>query len=399
MEICREPLVVLLYAAVLVLRQRALCISGVRVAWFTPVYKRYLPPPPSPCLSAPGAAEVCLTDGDEESLQLTKRNVEDNLPLVNRQSPGGSNGHPAGLALSSGRVVESGIAANTNSSSCSSNADNRRSCDNDGISSSDPGTNLGRDSVEARASGSDKTTGAGKDPSITEAAGLGGAEGDRVPRTEAGELDTGAASEHVVGSENSHGSEFGGGNSGVSHAEDNRDQPPPGVYVRKLRWGCTGDIEACRGGSGPWDVVLGSDIAALPYASAYGDLLRTIVSLVKSESPAVPPAGTRGRLPLPWREGEVGAFDPEADGGCVSGRSPSLSGPSVTSDQECRAEGTGRRVLVLLAHKRRHVSEESFFDKLKGALGPGSCRELAEDEVHVDFRGTGIRLHMFEVGV
>lgn len=85
--------------------------------------------------------------------------------------------------------------------------------------------------------------------------------------------------------------------SGASHAAGGgaggrREQPSDRakISVRKLRWGCEDDMRAvgcCSsgddGGCRPsWDVVLGSDIAALPYASAYGDLLRTIVSLVSS---------------------------------------------------------------------------------------------------------------------
>ncbi|CAM9756612.1 unnamed protein product [Scytosiphon promiscuus] len=76
---------------------------------------------------------------------------------------------------------------------------------------------------------------------------------------------------------------------GRQHAADRAAK----ISVQKLRWGCAEDMRAAAGcpgedgagaSCGRWDVVLGSDIAALPYASAYDELLRTILSLVNSKN-------------------------------------------------------------------------------------------------------------------
>lgn len=166
------------------------------------------------------------------------------------------------------------------------------------------------------------------------------------------------------------------------------------ISARKLRWGCEDDMRAAgcvRGGeeSGdggddsvcrPWDVVLGSDIAALPYASAYGDLLQTIVSLVHCG---------RGANATPLLPRKAGDAPEEA--------------MDTGEREEAEETDSGRKtrpVVVLLAHKRRHVSEEAFFEDLKERLGgKQSVREMGEGDIHADFRGTGIRLHMFQVDV
>lgn len=187
---------------------------------------------------------------------------------------------------------------------------------------------------------------------------------------------------------------------GASHAAcgDGGGRPKPSdgsatCSVKRLRWGCEDDIRAvgCPSGDGdngaggscrPWDVVLGSDIAALPYASAYGDLLRTIVSLVNSGRD-----GGEGETAAPLSPRRVG----DATGEAVN-RDATREGAEETEGR--------RRVVVLLAHKRRHVSEESFFENLTEKLGGAQCvREMGDGDIHADFRGAGIRLHMFEIDI
>lgn len=190
---------------------------------------------------------------------------------------------------------------------------------------------------------------------------------------------------------------------GASHAAGGEagDRPkssdrPAKISVKRLRWGCEDDMRAVRFPSGdgdgisddhschPWDVVLGSDIAALPYASAYGDLLRTIVALVNNNGDG---CGV-GDTAVPTAPRKVGDTLQEAI---------DRDTREVTEQAERR---TRRRVIVLLAHKRRHVSEEAFFEDLRETLGGEECvREMGEGDIHADFRGTGIRLHMFVVDV
>eukprot|EP00752_Nemacystus_decipiens_P017883 g16032.t1 len=242
-----------------------------------------------------GAAQVCLTDGDEQSLQLTQENVDANLgPSSDQQSPHTS-----------------------------------------------PGGDQQQPHNGADNSDSSKSAGA------------------------------------------SHASD--GGCSGRRNTADRT----PTISVKKLRWGCEDDMRdvgRCSRGDGdggsclPWDVVLGSDIAALPYSSAYGDLLRTIVSLVNSGR-----GGGEGESAASSLPRNVGDATEEA-----VNRDAAREG---TEDVEER-----RRVLVLLAHKRRHVSEEAFFEDLAERLGgERSAREMGEGDIHTDFRGKGIRLHMFEI--
>ncbi|CAM9792327.1 unnamed protein product [Ectocarpus sp. 6 AP-2014] len=288
-----------------------------------------------------GAAEVCLTDGDEESLKLTQRNVTDNLrPDFSRRSP--------------------------RTASC---------CDQQ----------------------------------------------QAQDATAAEEERTGCNADSKGGSTNS--------------VEISADRRPPQataatISVQKLRWGCADDMHAAgvplggdgdSGSSRAWDVVLGSDIAALPYASAYGDLLQTIVSLVNNtkgsgrgnHTAPSPPRTISDHVTGEDQNTEISntaASDScEAlDGsGCESGRGkPAIIKTSpmkglMAEAGRSRSERAGRRrVVVLLAHKRRHVSEEVFFEDLREELGgERSVRGTSEDDIHPDFRGTGIRLHMFVVDV
>ncbi|CAN0344691.1 unnamed protein product [Ectocarpus sp. 8 AP-2014] len=318
-----------------------------RQKFFYYVARRYgrvtgdAPPPPSLGHDPLGAAEVCLTDGDEESLKLTQRNVTDNLrPDFSPRSP--------------------------STASC---------CD----------------------------------------------EQQAQDATSAEEERTGCNADSKGGSTNS-----------VESSADRR--PPPAtaatISVQKLRWGCADDMHAAgvplggdgdSGSSRAWDVVLGSDIAALPYASAYGDLLQTIVSLVNNtkgsgqgnHTASSPPRTISDHVTREDQNTEISntaASDScEAlDGsGCESGRrKPAINKTSpmkglMTEAGRSRSERAGRRrVVVLLAHKRRHVSEEAFFEDLREELGgEKSVRGTSEDDVHPDFRGTGIRLHMFVVDV
>lgn len=152
--------------------------------------------------------------------------------------------------------------------------------------------------------------------------------------------------------------------------------PVPVMTVRKLRWGCAADIATALhdGGNGDisdtygWEVVLGSDIAAFPYASSFGDLLRTIAALVFASDHRVIPGTTTGKRPT-YPENP----DPE-DG------------------------GRGRRVLVLISNKRRHVLEDDFFETLESELGE-ECSRLPtqEDDIHADFRDEGITIHKYQI--
>eukprot|EP00903_Cladosiphon_okamuranus_P011220 g10586.t1 len=254
-----------------------------------------------------GAAEVCLTDGDEQSLRLTQENVHANLPSwTDRQSS-------HALPLPSDRQRQP--------------------------QESPPGDDEGDFS---------KPVGAGS-------LAAGGGAGDRQKPSDR----------------------------------------PAKISVKRLRWGCEDDMRAVSspggdgdgngndGSRGPWDVVLGSDIAALPYASAYGDLLRTILSLVNDGE-----GGEAGDNIVPSVPGKVGDTLREASNGDTR-KVPGKAGRRPR-----------RRVVVLLAHKRRHVSEEAFFEELQEKLGGETCvQEMGEGDIHPDFRGTGIRLHMFVVDV
>lgn len=179
-------------------------------------------------------------------------------------------------------------------------------------------------------------------------------------------------------------------NSHTAAAEDSREESCSShlteMTVRKLRWGCAADIATTlRDGMNDsdgnisstlnacgWDVVLGSDIAAFPYASSFGDLLRTIVGLVFVGDRRVVPGTTTAKIPTP----ENRYPGVEEEGGC----------------------GRGRRVLVLIAHKRRHVSEDAFFETLESELGEECSRLPTQaDDVHADFRGEGITIHKYQI--
>lgn len=328
---------------------------------------------------------MCLTDGDEESLRLAESNVRENLSSMRGHdrrdySAEGTDGHPTCSARRAGDA-----------------------CGVSGRVSGDP------EVVRASYAGVDLSI-AGEEP--------GGLNSD-LPQTRraSGGGDHLLSIEHGIGCTRQKSTAAADGNN-KEEADDNSSSSGLGaenssqqqqyasrkVSVRKLRWGCSADIKACccRGSSSggddddrPWDVVLGSDIAALPYASAYGDLLQTIMSLVYYQDRSGSESG-------PSEDGAKGAqaaglLEPVA--GCRRG-------------DRCSADrggsGERRRVLVLLAHKRRHVSEDAFFDAVRQELVGGEgycevssscCRELGDDDVHPDFRGMGIRLHSFTVDV
>ncbi|CAN0003658.1 unnamed protein product [Ectocarpus sp. 12 AP-2014] len=288
-----------------------------------------------------GAAEVCLTDGDEESLKLTQRNVTGNLsPAVCRRSP--------------------------STTSC---------CD--------------QQQAQAVTAAEEERTGCNADST--------------------------------------------GGNTNIVESSVDR-RPPPAtaatVSVQKLRWGCADDMHAVgvpRGEDGDsgspraWDVVLGSDIAALPYASAYGDLLQTIVSLVNTtegsgqdnHTAPSPPRTIADHVTGEDQNTEISSTAaPDScealdSSGCESGtgkpaitKMSAMKGLMAESSRSRSEREVRRRVVVLLGHKRRHVSEEAFFEDLEKELGgERSVRGTSEDDIHPDFRGTGIRLHMFVVDV
>ena len=194
--------------------------------------------------------------------------------------------------------------------------------------------------------------------------------------------------------------------------------PPPAMIVRKLRWGCVDDMAALRLENPRWDVVLGSDIAALPYESSFRDLLRTIVALVEGEGgragvvPEPPPSTSPSAAPIalacPERKtiSSVRAQETQngSDGEGVKSPPPlpllddAAKEKCLHEDDSKRGRGRGG-VLVLLAHKRRHVSEETFFEALKNELGEESCLPTRADDVHPDFRGEGIVIHKYQLFV
>lgn len=186
-----------------------------------------------------------------------------------------------------------------------------------------------------------------------------------------------------------------------------------------------------EGGDGDepsWDVILGSDIAAFPYASAYEGLLRTIVSLATTHR------GLRSSTATNGTSGGGHAFDEtrnessssiSADlqscaGKACENEDGNIGGATEPCDESERGENVLRvgegelkfatsrgksagqvaankraKVLVLLAHKRRHDSEDTFFEAASERLGESS--DLGDQNLHPDFRSSGIRLHMFTV--
>lgn len=220
-----------------------------------------------------GAGEVCITDGDEDSVRLAEANVRENLPWARHgtRTRGCDTQETGGAAVEELRV------------------------------SSVPHVCNARDGVDG-----DSTQRPSRGAGLAGDAGGDRSERDRHDR----EAETGRAS-------------------------------APVVTVRRLLWGDRADMEAA--GGGPWDVILGSDIAALPYASAHDDLVQTIVSLAE-----------RGQT---------------------------------------TAEPSSHGVVVLLAYKRRHASEGAFFEALERYVGSGV--ELGESELHPDFKSAGITLRMY----
>lgn len=312
-----------------------------------------------------GAAEVCLTDGDEQSVRLTENNVRANFPCD--------------------RTADAVVCAPREA----------------------PGT-AGDDATNNETNGGD--SGQGR---VHNGIGMGEPDADNRSR---------------------------------QHASDHAAK----IWVQKLRWGCPDDMRAAgcpgadggSGSCGPWDVVLGSDIAALPYASAYDDLLRTIVSLVnsnnKSSSSSKVTDSCIGMSASSAKSGdnnkdsptEPSGATPHVDdcdaaaadsgggrGGHSLGSSP-MSNPTPAENitavaaaaaasaavgrngSEILQAGGKHQVVVLLAHKRRHASEDTFFEDLRQGLGDEQgVLEIGEEEIHPDFRGSGIRFHMFAVDV
>ncbi|CAM9889465.1 unnamed protein product, partial [Laminaria digitata] len=306
-------------------------------------------PPPHSTLSSickkvhltSGAASVCLTDGDDGSLRLAERNVEANLPPTIGQHP---------RAPPRDRPAKETFKNTTTTNQSSSIAS--ISCHNDNGMNTTRVIEVDRDDCA------------------------------------------------------------------VTKAHHQRQRAPRAVSVRKLRWGFPDDMEACLGKGGPWEVVLGSDIAALPYASAHGDLLRTIAFLVNGGSAAALDSenaaaevhaenateverenGTELTVKNANKfEGENGT-EFEVESGTKVQDESGVELHAEISTEDRGGEGKGRKVLVLLAHKRRHVCEEPFFEGLRAELGESSCREMGEGDVHPDFRDMGIRLLAFEVDV
>lgn len=153
-------------------------------------------------------------------------------------------------------------------------------------------------------------------------------------------------------------------------------QEVPIVTVKRLLWGCTTDMDGVRG---PWDVIIGSDITALPYASAHSDLLQTIVSLSNDES------GCRGD--------RMKVSDDRADSAAINTARNAPSSNGSGCDEVAPTGVVQRKAAVFLAHKRRHASEGAFFEAAERELG-GSI-ELGEQDIHPDFRNTGIRMYTY----
>lgn len=436
---------------------------------------------------------MCLTDGDDGSLRLARKNVSANLLPAPGQHPGAA---PRDQSAQEKMMATTTTTPTINRSSIAS-----VSCGEINDKATTGASELDRDNygvdeaaatcsasegrrrvgTEGTAVGPDASHHVGKPSSPP--AGVGKTKGSFAPpgagALEAGSAEpdtrtpssfatpgttTGDGSSVSIGMDCSGG---GGGGVGVEDCHHQRQRDPLAVSVRKLRWGFPADMDACLGGEGgPWEVVIGSDIAALPYASAHGDLLQTIVFLVNggsaaaldSESAAELNAenatkldggngaavyvqnGTNAENAIELEgEGEERAAEPSCPRACRRG-GPGVRGlsdadsvaghesgtisppplaspppllqppppqprrrqptsPPVASEKGRGDEGKGRKVLVLLAHKRRHVCEEPFFEDLRAELGESSCREIGEDDVHPDFRGMGIRLLAFQVDV
>lgn len=341
-----------------------------------------------------------MTDGDDESLRLAKSNIRANLHAARRQ----------GTCACCARSVEVENICGSERDICSCIPSSRRSnssnnctasnihekshwgCDTGGVDGNCTSAGDCSSSSENKDYFPEETPTPGKEQRRKDVTVVGGTQDGRPAR--GGTVDP---SVEVAGTSSTglpHGDD-GGSRNGLFDAGDRKSATPIlFVSARKLRWGCPSDMaKSLRGETGPWDVVLGSDIAALPYASDHDGLIRTIESLVfhdhdGASAPCLPEKGERG-IGDPIGSG---ASDVGVDGVSMASAPPVVSGQG-------RSWAGGKKVVVLLAHKRRHISEESFFVKLKGVLGEKSCREMGEGDVHADFRGMGISLHMFEVDV
>lgn len=148
------------------------------------------------------------------------------------------------------------------------------------------------------------------------------------------------------------------------------------IVVQKLRWGCAGDMQAagCTGGGdgdrdngslGTWDVVLGSDIAAVPYASAYDDLLRTIVSLVNSSSKGSGGKGTMTSTGKSPSRDEGGETTGDTSTGST-GATPPIDDCSAA---DCCGGGRGRNSL-----SSSPMSAPTVAEKAGAASGPTTAK-------------------------
>lgn len=299
---------------------------------------------------------MCLTDGDDESLRLAWENVEANLMEATQQCRSSRRDHPVEGSCAGDEANTSGSSPGVRPGGVSNARVTSDGCSG-GVMADHPD-----DSPKVVQQESDDCVAAG----ITDV---------NIAKINDGAVR--ASSGGVVGDSHLSNCRV---DDGVGGEGDGSQAFSPRMTVQKLRWGCSGDMEACYSDNGNWDVVLGSDIAALPYASAYGELLRTIVSLVNSER-------HHGQSLYP----ASGTFITCTGGGTTTGLSSCA--PSIASDRGA----TKRKVIVLLAHKRRHVSEDTFFEDLKGELGRENCCEIGEQDLHPDFSGSGIRLHLFTV--
>lgn len=322
-----------------------------------------------------------MTDGDDDSVRLATRNVQANLSAITRRTfhqPvwDGSARVGCGTRPSlGGDVINMTPQASKNVSTFTGAL---RSVEESGI---------------------EKETEDSEAQSVTRMKGLG-----RISRGAEGSI-AGGRSTH-------HGSADDEKMERTSDVDADNEYSSRPVSVRKLRWGCSADIRDCGTTCGtsngsPWEVVIGSDIAALPYASAFDDLLRTIVSLVRDDEDTTSAhTNNSGAIVHPALFGETRRKQ-ERDGAQTTNAednqryqlgsdTPEIVSPATKHQGQRRKP---RKVVVLLAHKRRHVSEDAFFDHLNAALGQESCVHVSEEDVHPDFRGMGICLHMFKVNV
>ncbi|CAM9344878.1 unnamed protein product [Choristocarpus tenellus] len=333
-----------------------------------------------------GASEVCITDGDEGLLDLIADNVRSNLceqsfslflPCLDHVGEAKSNGKDGTVSTPGAQVVKYIEEKSVLGAVGSVNPHREDGC---------LGGMLGSEGGDAKGRNGGRS---GEETSVQKknvAAGdLSSGKDEDTCLNRAGRLDEAGGARQA---------------DGFSEAVADEVNSACMVSVRRLLWG---SLEDLKGIGGPYDVVIGSDIVALPYENAYASLIETLSDLLA-------PAASVERV--------VG-------GESTSGRVSDIAGASAV-------ENLTSAPFAVLAYKQRHISEGSFFEAARGvfegcgtviaegrrmpssgtsaqaggvtedsteAWGDGEFGRMLipepETEVHEDFRSSGIQLIRF----